>query len=93
MALEHPTRRRILRALHQAEAPQCPSDLSIALSGSGVNVISYHAQVLERHGLVQASGVWTYRGSSARLYASKVAADSGITALLRATEGPEGTNG
>jgi DNA-binding transcriptional ArsR family regulator len=87
-ALGHPVRRQILRTLNASAEPQSPSEIAaVALPHVNLSVISYHAQVLETSGSVALSGTRQVSGGVARLYASKVAGDEQIAAVLQATLG------
>ena len=81
-------RRQILRTLNASAEPQSPSEIAaVALPHVNLSVISYHAQVLETCGSVALSGTRQVSGGVARLYASKVAGDEQIAAVLQATRG------
>jgi DNA-binding transcriptional ArsR family regulator len=87
-ALSHPMRRQILRALNGSSEPRSPSEIATAaLPQAGVSVVSYHAQVLETCGSVAMTGIRQVPGGVARLYASKVAGDEQVAAVLQATRG------
>jgi DNA-binding transcriptional ArsR family regulator len=87
-ALGHPVRRQILRTLNASAEPQSPSEIAaVALPHVNLSVISYHAQVLEVCGSVAISGTREVSGGGACLYASKVAGDEQIAAVLQATRG------
>jgi DNA-binding transcriptional ArsR family regulator len=87
-ALGHPVRRQILRALNESGEPRSPSEIAAtALPNASVSVISYHAQVLETCDSVAMTGTRQVHGSVARLYASKVAGDEQVAAVLQATRG------
>jgi DNA-binding transcriptional ArsR family regulator len=87
-ALGHPLRRQILRTLNESAEPRSPSEIAATtLPHASVSVVSYHAQVLELCGSVAMSGTRQARGGAARLYASKVAGDEQVAAVLQATRG------
>jgi DNA-binding transcriptional ArsR family regulator len=87
-ALGHPVRRQILRTLNASAEPQSASEIgAVALPQANLSVISYHAQVLAVCGSVELSGSRQGSGGVARLYASKVARDEQIAAVLQATRG------
>jgi DNA-binding transcriptional ArsR family regulator len=85
-ALGHPFRRQILRTLNESDGPRSPSEIAATtLPRASVSVISYHAQVLEGCGSVTISGSRPVQGGVARLYASTVAGDEQVVAVLQAT--------
>jgi hypothetical protein len=87
-ALGHPVRRQILRALSESTQPRSPSEIATAaLPHASVSVVSYHAQVLETCDSVAMIGTRQVHGSVACLYASKVAGDEQVAAVLQATRG------
>ena len=87
-ALGHPVRRQILRTLNASTEPQSPSEIgAVALPHVNLSVINYHAQVLEVCGSVALSDTRQVSGGIARLYASKVADDEQVAAVLQATRG------
>jgi DNA-binding transcriptional ArsR family regulator len=87
-ALGHPVRREILRTLNASAEPQSASEIgAVALPHANLSVISYHAQVLKVCGSVELAGTRQVSGGVARLYASKVAGDEQIAAVLQATRG------
>ncbi len=87
-ALGHPLRRQILRALNESSEPRSPSEIATAtLPHASLSVISYHAQVLETSDSVAMTGTRQVPGGLARLYASKVAGDAQVAAVLQATRG------
>lgn len=87
-ALGHPLRRQILRTLNDSNEPRSPSEIATAtLPRASVSVVSYHAQVLETCDSVAMTGTRQVPGGIARLYASKVADDEQVAAVLQATRG------
>jgi hypothetical protein len=87
-ALGHPLRRQILRTLNESAEPRSPGEIAAkSLPHASVSVVNYHAQVLKACGSVAMSGARQARGTTARLYASKVAGDEQIAAVLQATRG------
>jgi len=87
-ALGHPVRRQILRALNESSEPRSPGEIAaVTLPHTGVSVVSYHAQVLENCDSIVMTGTRNAHGNVARLYASKVAGDEQIAAVLQATRG------
>jgi DNA-binding transcriptional ArsR family regulator len=87
-ALGHPLRRQILRALNESSEPRSPGEIAAAaLPYASVSVVSYHAKVLEACDSVAMTGTRQVHGALARLYASKVAGDEQVAAILHATRG------
>jgi DNA-binding transcriptional ArsR family regulator len=87
-ALGHPARRQILRALNESSGPRSPGEIATAvLPHASVSVVSYHARVLETCDSVAMTGTRQVHGSVTRLYASKVADDEQVAAVLQATRG------
>jgi DNA-binding transcriptional ArsR family regulator len=87
-ALGHPLRRQILRTLNESSEPRTPGEIATAtLPHASVSVVSYHAQVLETRDSVAMTGTRQVPGGVARLYASKVAGDEQVAAVLHATRG------
>jgi DNA-binding transcriptional ArsR family regulator len=87
-ALDHPVRRQILRTLNQSSEPRSPSEIATAtLPHASVSVVSYHARVLETCDSVAIAGTREVDGDTACLYASKVAGDEQVAAVLQATRG------
>lgn len=86
-ALNHPLRREILRALNQSEAPRSAGELVTAsLPKTGVTLINYHAGVLENCEVVRVAESEPNGEGITRRYASNVANDPQIAAILDATE-------
>jgi DNA-binding transcriptional ArsR family regulator len=86
-ALNHPLRREILRALNQSEGPRSAGEIATgSLPKAGVTLINYHAGVLESCEVVRIAEVDPAGESIARRYASNVADDPQIAAILGATE-------
>jgi DNA-binding transcriptional ArsR family regulator len=86
-ALGHPLRRQILRTLNASASARGPGELAAAaLPQTSLSVIGYHAQVLESCGAIALAGLSDHGGVSP-LYASRVAADEGVAAVLQATSG------
>lgn len=88
-ALEHATRRRILRQLHEGETPQTPLELA-AREGQPLSSISYHARVLTGCGLVSSATTRRLRGNAQPCLISTVRDDRRIRLLLAATEAEDG---
>jgi DNA-binding transcriptional ArsR family regulator len=87
-ALGHPVRRQILRTLNASAEPRSPSEIAaLALPHVDLSVVNYHAKVLEAGGRIELSGTRQVDGGVARLYASRVADDEQVAAVLQATRG------
>jgi DNA-binding transcriptional ArsR family regulator len=67
LALQHPLRRKILRAMMADEEPASPCQLTKALDESLSNV-SYHVRVLARSGAVKPAGQRRVRGTTQHFY-------------------------
>ncbi len=84
-ALNHPLRRRILRALHDAAEARSPGELSRAFL-LPVSHVSYHVRVLMEKNAVALTDVRPVRGSTEHFYASVVAVNEMAVQLLDSTE-------
>jgi DNA-binding transcriptional ArsR family regulator len=84
-ALNHELRRRILRVLHERGESRSPIQLSRQLEKPLSN-ISYHVRVLERLGALAETDQEQVRGALERFYASAVAGDPEVLAMLAATK-------
>jgi DNA-binding transcriptional ArsR family regulator len=86
-ALNHPLRREILRALNRSDRPRTAAELvSACPPATSVTLLNYHAAVLERCDLVRAIETDVAGEGFSRHYASNVAEDVQIIAILSATE-------
>ena len=86
-ALNHPLRREILRALNQCDGPRSAGEIATeCLPKTGVTLINYHAAVLETCEIVRISEEEPNGQGLTRRYASNVANDTQIAAILGATE-------
>ena len=93
-ALNHPLRREILRALNRSDRPRTAAELVRAcLPAPSVTLLNYHAAVLERCDLVRAIENEVAGEGFSRHYASSVAEDVQIIAILSATEALDRGNG
>jgi DNA-binding transcriptional ArsR family regulator len=79
-ALNHPLRRQILLALHEAGEARSPRELSQVVRDPLSNV-SYHVRVLRAKGVVALTDSRQVRGSSEHFYAS-VLPEGGIAVRL-----------
>lgn len=84
-ALDHPTRRRILRALNRAGDAQTISDLAEAIPGAWVSTIGYHTLVLEECGCVSVAVGLSVSGTPGRTYASNIADNREVIGALQVT--------
>jgi len=87
-ALNHPTRREILRLLHAGGA-RSVGELAADLSPLSRGEIAYHAQVLESSECVAADGSRPGPGGEERLLRSAVADSEQAQLVLRATRRPD----
>ncbi|MDX6622659.1 MAG: Helix-turn-helix domain [Solirubrobacterales bacterium] len=93
-ALNHPLRREILRALNRSDRPRTAAELvSACLPATSVTLLNYHAAVLERCDLVRTIENEVAGEGFSRHYASSVAEDVQIIAILSATEALDRGNG
>lgn len=83
-ALNHRTRRIVLRSLHRADEPLSPASLSRAL-GFGVPSLSYHFKVLQRQCIVKLVGERPVRGAVEHFFESKVTDNAVALEILRNT--------
>jgi DNA-binding transcriptional ArsR family regulator len=79
LALQHPLRRRILRAMADEE-PTSPCQLTKRLDESLSNV-SYHVRVLARSGAVKPAGKKRFRGTTQHFYRWALDADWALAML------------
>lgn len=84
-ALNHPVRRQILRLLHQPGKEASPSDMHKSI-GVGLSVLSFHAQVLGELGVTHGTRTQQVRGAIEHFYASDVAGNELVEAILLQTE-------
>jgi DNA-binding transcriptional ArsR family regulator len=84
-ALDHPTRRRILRALNENGHAQTLETLSDVAPSASVSAIRYHALVLEECGSISVSMALFRPGGPGPHYASNVADNRVVMEALRAT--------
>jgi DNA-binding transcriptional ArsR family regulator len=87
-ALNHPTRREILRVLHVGggrSISELSAELSAELSPLSRGEVSYHVQVLEDSESVAVDGARPAPGGQERLLCSTVAGSDQAQLVLRAT--------
>jgi hypothetical protein len=86
-ALNHPTRRGILRELNRDTAtPKTADDLWPSFPRASRSTIAYHAHVLNEYGGLSISAEPAERGAVRRSFASEVASDPEYAIALAATE-------
>ena len=83
-ALNHPLRRKLLRALHNADDARSPMQLSKTIEANVSNV-DYHVKVLESLGAVVKTGDRQVRGAREHFFASKVSSHKQMVAILADT--------
>jgi DNA-binding transcriptional ArsR family regulator len=84
-ALEHPTRRMILRALHRHPEAQTLAELCGVVPNANTSTVGYHLRVLERGGCVSVVGEIVHGDGVLPTYVSSLADDRTATMLLRET--------
>jgi DNA-binding transcriptional ArsR family regulator len=84
-ALDHQTRRQILRVLIRSGAPQTPKDLVDAIPGANLSTIGYHTLVLEECACVSVTVASSSASGLKRAYASNVNDDRLVASALQAT--------
>jgi predicted transcriptional regulator len=87
-ALDHPRRRRLLRALHRSDDAQSPTQLA-KIIGDEVNRIDYHVKSLARLGVVSKTGDRRVRGVRESFFASNVSNHEQVLSILADTEGED----
>jgi len=80
-ALNHPLRRRILRALHEAGEARSPRELSQDL-GVPLSNVSYHVRVLRSKDVIALTDRRPVRGSSEHFYISVLPENTMVVQLL-----------
>ena len=83
-ALNHPLRRRILRALHDGGEARSPVQLSTELRAPLSN-LNYHVGVLRDAGAIVLSAKRPVRGSTEHFYASTVTGNAAVAEFLEST--------
>lgn len=84
-ALNHPTRRDILRAIHEDGRPCSVGEIVADLDPLKRGEVAYHAQVLKDAECIEAVGSRSAPGGEEQVLASLVAGDEGVLAVLRST--------
>lgn len=85
-ALNHPTRREILRVLHASDRPCGVTEILGRLSPLTRGEVSYHLRVLREAGSVFDDGTRPAPGGREILYRSAVRGEAGVIAALWVTE-------
>lgn len=85
-ALNHPTRRSILRVLHQQKEARSVTAILGELRPLKRGEVVYHLQVLQTCGVVLAEGTRPAAAGRDVLYRSEPASDASVLGVLRATE-------
>lgn len=85
-ALNHPVRRQILRLLGEPGDEASPSDMRESMSAIGLSTLSFHAQVLGELGVIHGTRTQQVRGAVEHFYASDVAGNDLVEAILIETE-------
>lgn len=84
-ALNHPARRQILRLLHKGGGEASPSEMSQSMT-TGLSALSFHAQVLHELDITRCTRTQQVRGAVEHFYASNVAGNELVAAILLKTE-------
>ena len=84
-ALNHPLRRKLLRALHGSSEAHSPIQLS-RMTGEDVSNIDYHIKILVSLGAAVKTGDRRVRGARENFFASGVSDHKQIVAILADTE-------
>jgi DNA-binding transcriptional ArsR family regulator len=87
--LDHVTRRRILRALHEGQQERSPAQLSREgepLDGLSLSVVAYHMSVLAKYEMVSEMRSQPNRGALEHFYVSAVEDNPQVVAILAQTE-------
>jgi DNA-binding transcriptional ArsR family regulator len=87
-ALNHPTRRQILRQLDERGAERSPSEMAEAAAFS-LSCLSFHARVLCELQVTHCTRTQLVRGSLEHFYASNVSGNELVEAILLETEGDD----
>ena len=84
-ALNHPLRRKLLRALHSSDDARSPVQLS-KITGEDVSSIDYHVNILVSLGVAVKTGDRQVRGARENFFLSKVSGHEQMVTILADTE-------
>jgi hypothetical protein len=84
-ALNHPLRRKLLRALHSSDDARSPVQLS-KLTGEDISSIDYHIKILVSLGAAVKTGDRQVRGARENFFLSKVFDHKQMVTILADTE-------
>src|SRR5262245_40494098 len=87
-AVNHPLRRKVLRALHDSNEALSPKRLAQIL-GEGLSNVSYHMKVLAKRHAVKKTRSRQIRGAREGFFVSRVAGNERVIAILADTEGED----
>jgi len=91
-ALNHPTRRDILRALHEEQCSRSVTEIVGDLAPLKRSEVAYHAQVLKDSECVGVEGSRPAPGGREQILASLVTASAQVQLILRATRHTDQTH-
>lgn len=84
-ALNHPLRRKLLRALHSSDDARSPVQLS-KMTGEDISSIDYHIKILVSMGAAVKTGDRRVRGARENFFLSKVSDHEQMVTILADTE-------
>jgi DNA-binding transcriptional ArsR family regulator len=84
-ALNHPLRRKLLRALHSSADARSPVQLS-KMTGEDISGIDYHIKILVSLGAAVKTGDRQVRGARENFFLSKVSDHKQMVTILADTE-------
>lgn len=90
-ALNHAVRRQALRVLHSSRKPMGPAQVAAKLKLGGgpkdrLSQVSYHMKVIARLRVISLVDEHQVRGAMEHIYASEVAKDTWVRAMLKRTQ-------
>lgn len=89
-AINHPTRREILRTLLDAPNPMTVSELDELVPTTNVSTLNYHVSVLKRERCIRRAGEVTLSNGVLPAYAATVSDDAHVIEVLESSrEGDE----
>jgi hypothetical protein len=88
-ALDHATRREILRALSDADEDKTIEELADLVPTANVSSLNYHVLVLEREGCVSRTGEIALANGMLPTYAATVADSQLVMDILNGTRGED----